>query len=243
MKFTSLTDWKHKDRKSYHNAKKLGILTQIALKNGWSVKIYEKRSLEDILNDARLFSSFGEWVREKPKDYNTLKRRGRLYYLNEIFPERRKAKWTLEAILKEAKKYDDFVTWKKNSPGSWSALYKSGWVAHIDGIFPERRKAKWTYQVVLDEAKKYKSLAEWESKSPSSYGKALRKKWINEIRNLFPDRKKDKRKIIDSSHRVWDSARAASIALSIPASTICSILKKDGKSKTAKGLSFNYILE
>ncbi len=171
--------WKEKHPGAYAAALRGGYLQQVTThmpvlnaKGKWTIK-------EDVLTDAKKYSSRSEWQDKSVGAYEAAKLYGWFEEAVEHMPKRapnKDIKWSKDAVLKDAKKFHFKKDWHNNSSGAYEAAKKNGWfeqaVAHMGN--KKATPLKWTKSKVLKNARKFNKKSKWKKNSPGAYSAAIK---------------------------------------------------------------------
>ena len=135
--------WKEKYPGAYAAALRGGYLQQVTThmpvlnpKGKWKIK-------EDVLDDARKYSSRSEWQDESVGAYEAAKLHGWFEEAIAHMPKRapnKNIKWNKDAVLQDASKYKFKKEWNENSSGAYEAAKNNGWFEEAVAHMPKRKK-------------------------------------------------------------------------------------------------------
>ena len=184
-KYSIKSEWIKKSSASYSSANKNGwsdeCVAHMEIKtkpNGfWKIK-------ENVLADARKYSTRSEWSKAPSSSYTSAKENG---WFDECVSHMEYAHtpagyWTKERCLEEAKRCVIYTKWLSESPNSYAAAIRDGYLDECL-LYLSDLPNKWSKDSCLIEAVKYESISEWQKNSNGSLKSARRNGWLEECTN------------------------------------------------------------
>jgi hypothetical protein len=168
-KYKSYKEWREERASEYQIAKIKGWLPQVKdavsyiyipfIVDGVNTSFRKsKNTLESVIENAKKYSSYGEWREKNPSEYVLSSKKGWLSEIKNQINYIRKTKrkpFTLELVRENAKKYSEQIKRKK------------------------------TLESVIENAKKYSSYQEWQNNNLSEYTLSSKNGWLPEIKNVL----------------------------------------------------------
>lgn len=135
-----------------------------------------KWSTEQLIEEAKKYSTVKEWCKQSRPAYNAAQRRG---ILDQCCAHMTRAKrsWTDEFIINSAKKYPSRKAWMAAAPEAYKMAEERGifekCVEHMK-LINGRTQWSWTDEAIMEDARKYQKSSQWKKSSPAAYVAAIR---------------------------------------------------------------------
>ena len=179
--FQSIISWSENSSATYAAACRNGWVKEASKHMSRPIKKL-KWTKEEVVKNAKMFSSSGEWFKKSPETYHHARRHGWFKEIKLTFPVFPKIKkWNKESVALEANKFKHLVEWKRGSNGSYQCAAKEGWTKELSAhMTPIPKGEKWLKEDVLAEARMFSTRIEWKANKEPSYAAALRNGWSEE---------------------------------------------------------------
>jgi hypothetical protein len=139
-------------------------------------------TLEICKEDAKKYTSRGEWQKKSGSAYNKAFNNGWVDECCNSMTEGRViyGYWTLDRCKEDALKYENKKEWRDAKRSGYRHASKMKWLDQCCGHMKEVKKPNgyWTLEKCKEDALKYKNIKEWQVLGKPSYSAAYNKKWI-----------------------------------------------------------------
>ena len=190
-KYKSLAEWAKTNPADYIAAYRRDMISEICEMFGWELRKTHLISSgfwsvkENVLAEAKKYSSRKEWSKNASGSYDAAKRNRWLdeATIHMVRFSKPNGYWTKENLLTEASKYTTIKDWRTEYKTSYQAACDNGWLDECTTHMVRKYKPAGYWNIkenVLAEAIKYATKGEWVSKSQMSYKAGRENGWFDE---------------------------------------------------------------